>query len=253
MGKIIKNAFVIFLLLTLGASTILLAYLHFFASDDRDLSGEWTASLDMTQQVAVSALGWLQDIEAVSVSLEDMEPYMQELTVQVDMSLEQTGPSEGTFRCHVVQESYDACNQAAYEAFAMAFLDLLADRLHMAGYTGSTDREAVEALVTETFGMSTVSYLMACGPALLPSLEDLQAQFDGSGTYEAAEDILTRRVDTGGAVVTEEEYYIRKDSTLILSGKIDVDSSGLFSDYYPVIYLLEESSEQRASQQQTPE
>ena len=252
MGKIIKNAFVIFLLLTLGASTVLLAYLHFFASNDRDLSGEWSASLDMTQQAAVSALGWLQDIEAVSVSLEDMEPYMQELTVQVDMSLEQTGPSEGTFRCHVVQESYDACRQAAYEDFAAVFLDLLTERLHMAGYTGSTDREAVEALVTETFGMSAVSYLMACGPALLPSLEDLQAQFDSSGTYEAAEDILTRRVDTGGAVVTEEEYYIRKGSTLILSGKIGVDSSGLFSVYYPVIYLSEGSSEQESSQQQPP-
>lgn len=253
MGKIIKNAFVIFLLLTLSASTALLAYLHFIVPDEEDLSGEWTAGLDMTQQAAVSALGWLQDIEAVSVSLEDMEPYMQELTVQVDMNLEQTGSSEGTFRCHVVQESYDACRQAAYEAFAMAFLDLLADRLRMAGYTGSTDREAVEALVTETFGMSTVSYLMACGPALLPSLEDLQAQFDGSGTYEAAEDVLTRRVDADGVVVTEEEYYIRKDSTLILSGKVDVDPSGLFSDYYPVIYMLKGSSEQEPPQQQSPE
>ena len=253
MGKIIKKAFVIFLLLTLSASTALLAYLHFFVPEEGDLSGEWTASLDMTQQAAVSALGWLQDIEAVSVSLEDMEPYMQELTVQVDMSLEQTGPSQGTFRCHVVQESYDACRQAAYEAFAMAFLDLLADRLHMAGYTGSTDREAVEDLVTETFGMSTVSYLMACGPALLPSLEDLQAQFDGSGAYEAAGDVLTRRVDTGGAVVTEEEYYIRKDSTLILSGKIGVDCSGLFSDYYPVIYILKQSSGEPSSDQQNPD
>ena len=253
MGKIIKNAFVIFLLLILSASTALLVYLHFFVPEEGDLSGEWTAGLDMTQQAAVSALGWLQDIEAVSVSLEDMEPYMQELTVQVDMSLEQTGPSEGTFRCHVVQESYDACRQAAYEDFAAVFLDLLTERLHMAGYTGSTDREAVEAPVTETFGMSAVSYLMACGPALLPSLEDLQAQFDSSGTYEAAEDVLSRRVDSGGAVVTEEEYYIRKDSTLILSGKIGVDSSGLFSDYYPVIYILKQSSGEPSSDQQIPD
>lgn len=59
MGKIIKNAFVIFLLLTLSASTALLVYLHFIVPEEGDLSGEWTASLDMTQQAAVSALGWL--------------------------------------------------------------------------------------------------------------------------------------------------------------------------------------------------
>ncbi len=116
---------------------------------------------------------------------------MQDLTIQVNLTLEQTVRSEGTFQCYVLPESYDACNQAAYEAFAMAFQELLTERLRMAGYTGGTDREALEALVTETFGMSTVSYLMSNGPALLPALEDLQVQYDGRGTYETAEGILT--------------------------------------------------------------
>ena len=159
MKKIIKNVIFILLLLTLSASTALLTYLHFFTSDEKELSGEWTANLDMTQQAAVTALSWLQDIEAVSVSLEDMESYMQDLTIQVNLTLEQTANSEGTFHCNVLPESYDACNQAAYEAFAMAFQELLAKRLRMAGYTGSTDKEAMEALVTETFGMSRVSSL----------------------------------------------------------------------------------------------
>ena len=42
MRKIRKNVIVTILILTLGASTALLAYLHFFAADDRRLSGEWT-------------------------------------------------------------------------------------------------------------------------------------------------------------------------------------------------------------------
>lgn len=242
MRKAIKNAVFILLLLTLSASTALLVYLHFFASDDRELSGEWTANLDMTEQAAVTAFSWLQDIEAVSISLEDMEPYMQNLTIQVDLALEQTGRSEGTFQCRVVPESYDVCRQAAYEAFAMAFQELLAERLRMAGYTGSTDKDTMEALAAETFGMSTVSYLMSYGPALLPSLEDLQAQYDGSGTYEAAEGILTRQFDAGGSAGEKREYYIRKDSNLILSEEIDSVSSGLFSDVYPMIYTLKQSS-----------
>ena len=240
MRNIIKNVIVTLLLITLSISTALLAYLHFFASDEKDISGEWTADLDMTQQAAVTALNWLQDIEAVDISLEGMESYMQDLNIQVNLTLEQTDRFKGTFHCNVLPESYDACNQAAYEAFAEAFQELLTERLRMAGYILSTDQESIEALVTETFGMSTVSYLMSYGPALLPPLEDLQAQYDGSGTYETAEDILTRQFDSGGFVATKAEYYIRKDSNLILYEEIGSVSADSFSDYDPMIYTLKQ-------------
>ena len=69
MRKTVKKVIFTLLLLTLSASTAFLAYLHFFASNDKDVSGEWTASLDMTEQAAVAALCWLQDVEAVSVSM----------------------------------------------------------------------------------------------------------------------------------------------------------------------------------------
>ena len=82
----IKNTILLILLLTLGISTTLLAYLHFFASGGGSVSGEWTADLDMTEHAAATAFGWLQDIEAVSVSLEDMEFRMQGLIVQVELT-----------------------------------------------------------------------------------------------------------------------------------------------------------------------
>lgn len=244
MKKTIKNVVLILLFLSLSASTALLTYLHFFASDDKDLSGEWTADLDMTEHAAVTALGWLQDIEGVVVSPEDMDSYMPELTIQVNLILEQTERSGGTFQSNVSPESYEACDQAAYEAFAMAFQELLTERLRMAGYTGSTDKEAIEALVTESLGMSTVSYLRSCGPALLPSLEELQAVYDGSGTYEAADGILTRQFETGQGVATRVEYYIRQDAILVLSEEMDSAPAGLFSDHYPMIYTLEQTREQ---------
>ena len=234
MGKILKNIILTILFLFLITSTALLTYLHFFASDDKDVSGTWTAKLDKTNQAAVTALGWLQDIEAVTISLEDMETYMQDLTIEVHLTLEQTAHSEGTFYCNVLPESYEACNQAAYEAFAVAFEELLIERLCMAGYTGGTDKETMEALVTETFGMSTVPYLMTCGPNLLPSLEELQAQYDGSGTYQAAQGILTRQFDDGEMVPAKMEFYIRKGSSLILSEENDFTHSA-------VIYTLQQS------------
>lgn len=239
MKKILKFIVLAIVFLALIISTAGLAYLHFFASNDKNLSGEWTASLDVTQQAAVMALGWLQDIEAVSVSMQDMESHMQGLEIAVRLTFEETQRSAGTFRCDVLPESYDSCNQAAYEAFASAFRQLLAERLRMADYAGGTDDEAVEALVAETFGMSTVSYLMSCGPKLLPSLEELQAQYEGSGTYETKEGILTRQFEDGESVRTKEEQYVRKGTHLILTGEHDAASQGYFADHYPVLYTLE--------------
>lgn len=241
MRKTIKNVIFTLLILTLSISTGLLIYLHFFASDDKDLSGEWSMELDMTKQAAVTAYSWLQDIEAVSVTLEEVESYMRGLTIQVNMTMEQTARFEGTFCCNVSPESYEACNQAAYESFAVVFQKLIAERLHMAGYTDSTDTEAIEALVNETFGMPTVSYLMSYAPALLPSLEELQTGYDGSGTYEITDDILTRKFDAGGAVTARAEYYIRKDSNLIISGEIGSAADDSFSEHYPIIYTLKQT------------
>lgn len=249
MRKTVKKVVLTLLFLTLGVFAAFLSYLHFFASGSKELSGEWTADLDMTEQAAAAAFGWLQGIEAVSISLEDMESYMQGLTVQIDLTMEQTARTGGTFRCTVLPESYDACEQAAYEAFAAAFRELLAKRLHMAGYTGGMDAESVEALVAETFGMSTISYLMAYGPALLPSLEDLQAQYEGSGTYEAAEGILVREFDDGWSAAARSEYYTRTDTYLLLleeAGSVtsDSESAGLLSEDYPVMYTLKQPQDQ---------
>ncbi len=244
MRRTVKNTIYTLLLLTLSVSTAFLIYLRFLESKDKDLSGEWTADLNMTEQAAAKAFSWLQDIEGVSVTLEELGGYMQDLTVQVNLTFEQTARSEGTFRCNVLPESYDACNQAAYEAFAAAFRRLTAERLRMAGYGGDTDEEAVEALVLETFGMSTVSYLMSCGPALLPSLEELQSQYDGNGTYKAAEGILTRQFDADGSDAAKTECYIRKGSSLILSEEAESVTQAGFSEHYPVLYILNQPQSQ---------
>lgn len=243
MKKILKNAVIILLVLTLGTAAAFLAYLHFSAPDDEALSGEWTADLDMTKQSAAQAFGWLQDIEGVSVSLEELESRMQDLTIQVNLTFEQTDSAAGTFQCHVSPESYEACSQAAYETVAAVFRELLAERLHMAGYTDGMDEESLEALVTETFGMSTEAYLMSCGPELLPALYELQAQYDGSGTYETAEGVLTRQFDSGGAVTTRVESYIRQNSSLVLCEELGSVPAGFSPEEYPVLYHLRQSAD----------
>lgn len=229
MRKTIKNVIFALLLLTVSVFAVLLLYMHFFAPGDENLSGEWTADVDMAEQATAMAFSWLQDIEGVSISMADMELYMQDLTIQVNLTMQQTADSGGIFECEVSPESYDACRRAAYEGLAAAFQDILAQRLQMAGYAGGTDTESIEALVNETFGMPMVSYLLSYGPKLLPSLEDLQAEYDGSGSYEVTENLLTRHFDDGQPVDTKTEHYIRKGAALVLSKE---------SGASPLIYTL---------------
>lgn len=173
----IKNTLLVILFLTLLTVNVFLVYLHFFASEGGNRSREQSMELNMSDRACSAAYDWLQDIEGVPVSLEDLESRMQGLTVRIVLTPDRDPGSEGSMRCSVVQDSYESCEQAAYEALAGAFRELLAERLLMAGYPGSVDDEALEALAEEAFGMSTVSYLKSCGPSLLPSPEELQLMF----------------------------------------------------------------------------
>lgn len=248
MRKFLRSVIFTLVLLSLCALNAFLIYLYFFGSKEQDLTGEWAADLDMSEQAAVTAYIWLQDIEGVSVSLEEIESRMPELTVEVNMQLEQTAQAEGTFQCMIDQESYDACDQAAYEAFAAAFRELTAERLRMAGYEGGTEEEAVEALAAEAFGMPTVSYLRTCASALLPSLEELQAAYDGSGTYETAEGVLIREFGEEKGAVTKLESYIREEEHLILIAGSETEDSGF--DDHPVIYTLKQAKQQPETEKQ---
>ncbi|MDE5865789.1 MAG: hypothetical protein K2H31_04205, partial [Lachnospiraceae bacterium] len=46
---------------------------------------------------------------------------------------------------------------------------------------------------------------------------DLQARYDGSGSYEVAEGILTRQFDDSQSTDIKSEYYVSNDYNLILS------------------------------------
>lgn len=224
------------LLLTVGVACAFWIYTRFLASGGGNVSGEWTASLDMTEYAAAAALCWLQEIEGASPSLDEVSTSMPDLAIQVNLTLKRTSRIGGQFSSSLTPESYETCSQAAYEALAELFREITAKRLRMAGYGDGADAESVEALAAEAFGMSTVSYLMEKGPALLPALEKLQAQYDGSGIYEVKDDILARRFEGGDPDDIRAERYIRKGSLLILSKYAGADGQEGFFGQYPIIY-----------------
>lgn len=244
-----KKAMPIMWLILILVFGVFVAFFAGFSASElvgRRLSGEWTAEIDRKEQAAAAALSWLQDVEAVSLSLEDIEKAMPDLKVQVSLAFEWDLQTGGHFRSSVWPESYTACRQAAYEAYAGIFQTLLAERLRMAGYEGATDEAAVEALAVQTFGMSTVDYLMSYATPLMPSLEELQAEYEGSGSYEVSGDVLSLQFDAEEGTVTKTERYIRKGSTLILLGEAGGAGSSFPQGDYPVIYTLEQPQKSAA-------
>ncbi len=102
MRKILNFMVLAVLLPALLTATVLLTYLHFFAPGTR-ISGKWTASLDMTDQAAVTAIGWLQDIEGIdiegiSASMQEMENTVQDFTVEVTITLRRPPGRRGLLR-----------------------------------------------------------------------------------------------------------------------------------------------------------
>ena len=58
MRRFMKKTIIALLVLSLGIVAVLMAYRICGAAGDRDLSGEWTAQLDMSGQAAAMAYGW---------------------------------------------------------------------------------------------------------------------------------------------------------------------------------------------------
>ena len=109
----------------------------------------------------------------------------------------------------MAEESYNAAKQQAYTALENAFEDLLLIRAQTAGKDMATREEAAQS-IEDTIGMTCLEYLANYGPELLPPLEEIQGQYNGSGSWKAENGVLLR--DGRG-----EAFLINTD-LLVLSG-----------------------------------
>jgi len=163
-------------ILALAAIAGLLA-LRLNQRDDPSLTGHWQMKADLTETARSRADTWLRRAAlGEKVSAAD---YIPRLTVNVRLTLS----DDGRWTREIVEDDYAAARAKAQEGLAKALTELLRLRIADAGRPPETAAEA-GAHIENAIGMSAEAYMRDYGPRLLPTLDELHAFYDGSGSYQ---------------------------------------------------------------------
>ncbi len=139
--------------------------------------GNWQMRLDMTELVRMQADAWLHEAELGSQV--DVGNRLPQIQIAVSLKLD----PDGNWSRQVDAGSYEAAQKSARQALASSLRELVILRAAAAGRSVRNPKQA-EALIADVIGMSGEQYLADYGPKLLPALEELQARYDGSGTWQ---------------------------------------------------------------------
>ena len=139
--------------------------------------GQWRMKVDLSETARARANGWLQKAElGERVDVGEALP-----PIQADVLLEIT--PDGRWSREVDEQSLAAAEAEAKDALAAALRKLLLLRIEDAGRPAGSAEEA-ETRIQNAIGMTTVQYLEARGPQLLPTAEELRGAYEGGGSYE---------------------------------------------------------------------
>ena len=151
--------------------------LRLYRRSDPLLVGNWRMQADYTDLARERANAWLR--EARLGEQTDTGAYLKPVKLPVELHLREDGTWSRTFDPDKRAEA----EKAAREALETALTELVRLRIQDAGRPEVTEQEA-EDRIAEAIGMSAGDYLELYGPALLPTAEELEAAYTGSGVYQ---------------------------------------------------------------------
>ncbi len=202
MKKFILYFCLFLILLSLFAAGALV-FVHHATDPSRRLPGNYQAQIDYTRNIVDKGNQYLQDaFLGDQVSVED---YLDPICIDLHL----TFSKEGTYLLEVDASSYARAEETAYAALKQALYELIRLRQEAAGKSARSDEE-IQSVLEELLGMPADEYLQTYGPSLLPSYEELEAAYAGSGTYEATRDLL---ILEGG----KTRHILTDASTLVLT------------------------------------
>lgn len=167
--------FLLVIVVLLAALSCVLT-LRLWRRSDPSLAGSWQMQLNLRDTARERANAWLR--AAALGELVDAGDYLPPLTVKVRLTLN----ADGSWTRRVDAGSLEKAQGEAEKALAEALNALLRLRVEDAGRPVGTEKET-RALLENALGMPVEAYLRSYGPTLLPALDELQARFDGGGSY----------------------------------------------------------------------
>lgn len=196
--------------------------MYFTLQPERKLYGEWSREISLGNTAAVKGRLWL---DAAGRGNEIPLDGLENMHLSIGLNL----TKDGNWAQSLDESVYAEQEEAARMVMAAALKKLI---LLRAGELGALDldEEDAEAAVVAATGHSTLDFLKEYGPSFLPSLEELGAEYNGSGTFTAEDGMLYREglnalrfmVDERMLVLSEDNgrssIYRRKEEAPAVSG-----------------------------------
>ncbi len=192
------------------------------------LPGQWQRELDFSKQVEEQISDYL--VTATLGDEIDVSKYLDDVTVTCVLSISR----DGVFEEKVDEASYNYAYSQAKNSLHNAVYDLI--RLRIESNYIETDKKTDE-LITEALGMDLDSYLKEYGPKLMPSYEELNADYGMTATYAASRE--------GLQISTTDDI---KDCEFAVSGDMLVID---YADGAIVYHAQKQSAELEVTDEQT--
>lgn len=132
--------------------------------------------VSIAEEASARALVWLNDIDDIELSFEDVKECMGEFNLEVKYTPTET---KGIYTVELMPDCYEYCESQAKIGLEKSYRLAVINRLQKVGYEGPCTDETVEKLMKTTFGITVADYLEQCEISLLPSFEELNAKYSG--------------------------------------------------------------------------
>lgn len=171
---------VILIILLIAALTVLgaKAYLQYRTLDS--IEGTHEEYVDITESVAAGAEEWLEDVEGVTVTVQDISECMGELKITVVTECTLDSYDNLTVTRQVDRTSYDECRDQAYAGVSEYYKNIIRQRLSAAGI--NAENADIDAITEEATGMDVEEFVEQSLPDLFPDYEALNEELTAGET-----------------------------------------------------------------------
>lgn len=205
----VYRGIIIFLIVLIIALLGIGVYL-FLPKDAKLIEGEWKRDIDFSRKVASSIDTYLDEAEHSEIIQADN--YVKNVSVSATLLLR----DDGTYAETISEDDYNAAVSTANTALKMAFKDLIVYRL---GISGVEKQEDVDSLIEQAIGMSLEAYLNEQGITLLPTYDELVAEYSSSGNYKYKNNIIIL-YDNNGVDTKEYNVFVSETALVLMNEEI---------------------------------
>lgn len=143
--------------------------------------GKWNAEIALDDEIKYAVDMWMheeKDEEEILAVYETMDsPRLEPIIISLTMD------KDGNFACELNDDSFEQCENGAYEYAVDTLTEIIARKLIASGYNGTDVKLDAREVIEESVEGDLEQYLRGVMPGLLPKKETIKELYTGAGSY----------------------------------------------------------------------